>query len=641
MSKNEDVEQRRMVDDVLKRVRELSFLMKREMDADHLKQALDYAMDMLKELRSSTLTPKNYYEVQMHICDQLRHLEEYFMSLQRSGRPIVDIYEQVQSCSHVVPRLYLLCCVGGVYIASMEAPAKDVLKDLVEMLKGVQHPMRGLFLRSYLTQISKNRLPDVGSPYEGVGGNVQDAYNFLLQNFAETNRLWVRLQTQGAAKDRKKRSKDREDLRVLVGTNLVRLSQLEGLDVNEYKANVLPKILEEVVSCKDTIAQTYLMDCIIQVFPDDFHLSTLEIFLQTCTTLKEKVNVRTILEALMERLVLHGQIPPEIPAFKLFNDCISSIIEERSAMSLVETLKLQTALSKFALKCFPSRLDYVTHCLETCNNLIEGSGFAPEAVDGDAPSSDETTAQIEALLSAPLETLALRVLEIPAYTKLMVRLPWGNWRVVAVTLMRSVIKTNSVLSEVEHVEQLFEAVTPLLKDKDGHTVATDDDGREVPISQALKEEQQIVARCVHLIKAEDTDTLLRIYVAARKSFTNGGAQRVQFTMPPLVFGALALVRRVIAREAGAAADPPTEEAPQFITRKVFHFIIEIVNAISASGHPEIALKLFLMAAKSADECAGIAAAHGNMVASVGPFQAIAYEFMKEALILYETDITDS
>ena len=48
-----------------------------------------------------------------------------------------------------------------------------------------------------------------------------------------------------------------------------------------------------------------------------------------------------------------------------------------------------------------------------------------------------------------------------------------------------------------------------------------------------------------------------------------------------------------------------------------------------------------MAAKSADECACIAAAHENMAASIAPFQAIAYEFMKEALILYETDITDS
>jgi hypothetical protein len=62
---------------------------------------------------------------------------------------------------------YLLCTVGSVYIKSKEAPAKDVLKDLVEMSRGVQHPIRGLFLRSYLSQISRDKLPDVGSPYEG------------------------------------------------------------------------------------------------------------------------------------------------------------------------------------------------------------------------------------------------------------------------------------------------------------------------------------------------------------------------------------------------------------------------------------------------------------------------------------------
>lgn len=49
---------------------------------------------------------------------------------------------------------YLLCTVGSCFIRSKEAHAKDILKDLVEMCKGVQHPTRGLFLRSYLCQVS-------------------------------------------------------------------------------------------------------------------------------------------------------------------------------------------------------------------------------------------------------------------------------------------------------------------------------------------------------------------------------------------------------------------------------------------------------------------------------------------------------
>ena len=62
-----------------------------------------------------------------------------------------------------------------------------------------------------------------------------------------------------------KRKRERMELRILVGTNLVRLSQLETVGVDMYRSMVLPGILEQVVSCRDAIAQEYLMECIIQV----------------------------------------------------------------------------------------------------------------------------------------------------------------------------------------------------------------------------------------------------------------------------------------------------------------------------------------------------------------------------------------
>ena len=58
---------------------------------------------------------------------------------------------------------------------------------------------------------------------------------------------------------------ERRELRILVGTNLVRLSQLEGVDLDMYQQNILPSILEQVVNCKDVIAQEYLMEVVIQV----------------------------------------------------------------------------------------------------------------------------------------------------------------------------------------------------------------------------------------------------------------------------------------------------------------------------------------------------------------------------------------
>ena len=71
------------------------------------------------------------------------------------------------------------------------------------------------------------------SPEES--GTVSDSVDFIQLNFAEMNKLWVRMQHQGHSRNREQREQERRELRLLVGTNLVRLSQLEYIDVNMYK----------------------------------------------------------------------------------------------------------------------------------------------------------------------------------------------------------------------------------------------------------------------------------------------------------------------------------------------------------------------------------------------------------------------
>jgi len=55
------------------------------------------------------------------------------------------------------------------------------------------------------------------------------------------NKLWVRLQHQGLSREKEKREQERKELRLLVGSNLVRISQLDGVDLEMYKtvSNIL------------------------------------------------------------------------------------------------------------------------------------------------------------------------------------------------------------------------------------------------------------------------------------------------------------------------------------------------------------------------------------------------------------------
>ena len=62
-----------------------------------------------------------------------------------------------------------------------------------------------------------------------------DSVDFIQLNFAEMNKLWVRMQHQGHSRDRERRENERRELRILVGTNLVRLSQLECIDIEKFK----------------------------------------------------------------------------------------------------------------------------------------------------------------------------------------------------------------------------------------------------------------------------------------------------------------------------------------------------------------------------------------------------------------------
>ncbi|KAJ6405935.1 hypothetical protein OIU84_013829 [Salix udensis] len=257
-----------------------AFYMHRALEANNLRDALKCSALMLSELRTSKLSPHKYYDLYMRAFDELRKLEMFFKDESKHGVSIVDLYELVQHAGNILPRLYLLCTVGSVYIKSKEAPAKDVLKDLVEMCHSVQHPIRGLFLRSYLAQVSRDKLLDLGSEYEGAEDTVMVAVEFVLQNFTEMNKLWVRMQHQGPVRVKEKLEKERSELCDLVGKNLHVLSQIEGVNLEIYRDTVLPRVLEQAVNCKDELAQYYLLDCIIQVFPDEYHLQTLETLLR-------------------------------------------------------------------------------------------------------------------------------------------------------------------------------------------------------------------------------------------------------------------------------------------------------------------------------------------------------------------------
>ncbi|KAK3318796.1 vacuolar protein sorting-associated protein 35 [Apodospora peruviana] len=291
-------DQARLLEDALIAVRQQTVLMRKCLDTPgKLMDALKCCSTLVSELRTSSLGPKQYYELYMSVFDALRYLSVHL----RENHPVnhlADLYELVQYAGNIIPRLYLMITVGTAYMSIEGAPVKELMKDMMDMSRGVQHPIRGLFLRYYLSGQARDYLPAGDS--DGPEGNLQDSINFVLTNFVEMNKLWVRLQHQGHSREREQRTQERKELQLLVGSNIVRLSQL--VDLNAYKNGILAPLLEQVVQCRDVLAQEYLLEVITQVFPDEFHLHTLDQFLAAVSRLNPHVNVKAIVIGLMDRL---------------------------------------------------------------------------------------------------------------------------------------------------------------------------------------------------------------------------------------------------------------------------------------------------------------------------------------------------
>jgi len=419
------------------------------------------------------------------------------------------------------------------------------------------------------------------------------------------------MQHQGPVREKDKRESERSELKLLVGKNIARLSQLEGVDLELYSTIVLPRLVEQIVNCKDVIAQQYLLDSIVQAFPDDFHLRTLETLLSACSQLQSGVNIKTILVGLIDRLTSYatsGQaIPSDIQVFTIFSSEIAKVVEQQTTMPVEDILALESSLLNLAITCYPDHLDYVDGVFKFCGSILQEKkeeSLKPACVK-----------QIQKLLNSPLEEYKdiLTVLKLENYPKLIQSLSWANRNRIAIDVIKTAIQYTPAISQADQVNKLLEFLQPLIKDEEDQPQELD--------QEDFEEQQNLVASLVHLFQNDDPEQLFAMYITARKHFGQGGPKRIKHTLVPLVFRALKLAVLLKHQE-------HQDEEWGTKARKVFKFAHETVTALMKINLPETSLRLFLQCAQSAGKC-------GN------DFETIAYEFVTQAFVIYEEQISDS
>jgi vacuolar protein sorting-associated protein 35 len=295
------------------------------------------------------------------------------------------------------------------------------------------------------------------------------------------------------------------------------LSNLSGLTVEIYKSQVLPSILDTLIVCEDVLSHQFLIECVINSFPDEFHLATLQPLMDGISKLHKDVDIKTTIITLLDRLSeVAGNNETNI--FRLVQKYIEEVFI-RFNSKMEANLGIQVSLLNFCIKCYPKETDNINSILESSVNLIKKSR--------EEKLSPESMRLLVKLLSIPLDTLSLRILEMPQYPLLLKYMAYSGRRTVSLRIVKALFKSRMRLDNMDILTQLLSFVEPLLKD--------DENNEEETEAYEFQEEQESVSKFIHLIYNEDLDTYYNLLQRIKKELVLGGAKRMKYTLPSFIF----------------------------------------------------------------------------------------------------------
>ena len=616
-NQGEEIDQEKLLDSLLQEVNAQAYQVRTAIDNNKLRHTLKYGKNMLDTLRTSKLTPSNYYHLYTTIFDEMQYIYNYFREEARRGRRMKDLYDVVQQCETIVSRLYLLICVASAYIETGQANATDIIFDLFNLMKGVQNPLRGLFCRFFFLKMIKDRLPDKGNEYEKPGASPDDSIKFILNNLDDMNRLWIRLNNIDDPEERIIREREREQLKYLVGENITRLSSLNAITPEIYRKKVLPRIIEILLDSKDAMSQQYLMECVIQAFPDEYNIEAMNTLLETSSKLESVVDIKTLFISLMEKLAKYvtnlkeeenigGSSPTQI--FNLLKGNIDKIVRENQSLNIQDNLKLielESAFLKFAIKCSPKkdRLYTVNNTLGDCVALLNrnrGERLNPDGMK-----------LIGKLLSSPLES-QLSIFDMPSFPELMKYLNYSSRATLSLRIIDSLMGKNSEveINSSSKMTTLVDFIRPLLEDSP--------DSGDFDQYQ-FEYEQSVVCKVLYTIKTNDPQNVYDILNVLKNAFVKGGKERMKVTLPALVSTYLNLAysisnsfaknnniedndERVVHNEFISKYDLrnlDTNDLFNKFIRRVYTQINDTITLLE-NENPELAFKLYLQLATQAN-----------------------------------------
>lgn len=213
------------------------------------------------------------------------------------------------------------------------------------------------------------------------------------------------------------------------------------------------------------------------------------------------------------------------------------------------------------------------------------------------------------LLRLPLSTFSVVVVLDLQTAPILEFLDLKTRKHVAVDFLKSVVDNETVISEIETAQKLFEFIGPLIHNMDDNNADDPQDDED------FQYEQNLVAASLHLLQGSTAAHTFKMCVMTKEVLVPAGASHKRYihTLVPLIFKVLSLSPE-LQKISEAEGIDWTKRG-----KEIFQFVYRLI-ALLRDHNQSLSLRLFLQAAQAASR--------------VG-FGMIANDFLCEALLLFE------
>ena len=419
-----------------------------------------------------------------------------------------------------------------------------------------QQPLRGLFLRNYLLNCLSEVLPapeTVAPAICVVNFNVaedplqlddvqtsmtiSDSLDFLLMNFFEMSKLWCHMGGQG--KFSVGILNEQRTLQVLLGKSLDLIS-LQNISFEVYQNRVLPKLLKHVISSNDAVAQEFIMESVMQVFPDIYNVPCLGIFLKACAHLVKGVRIKLIIATLIDRITIFAArdsaLSTEFYFFKEFSDQMTLLAESRLDFAVEDLVAAHVAIIKLAIQCPRGHADgnngSVSAVLQGAAVLLARCGV--EKLPSTSLLCLELVQMVQVVIEGHLS--AAQTQELEHLKVLMALLSTETLKELAIYILETVTKKQIRCTSTPQVIAFLDLLAPFLVENsalDNALLVVDPDGFE--------KEQTLLSRFIALIHCGDPDVYFHINAAVAAKLIHCGDLRIKYSLPNVINAAFKLV----------------------------------------------------------------------------------------------------